>query len=206
MFAGVDAATALVAMLNVALVAPDTTVTLAGTDAAPLLLESVTCAPPAGAGPSSTTVPVTGLPPVTLPEAGLPPVTLAGLMPSDEITAGSTVSEALCVPPPYEPEIVTAADVATALVVTLKLALVAPLGTVTLAGTVAAGLLLDSVTCAPPAGAGPFSVTVPVAEAPPVRLAGLTASAKITGVAADVGTSSARHRRTSTGTPESRSG
>src|SRR6266850_2299323 len=196
MFASVDAATALVAMLNVALVAPDTTVTLAGTDAAPLLHESATCAPPAGAGPFS----------VTLPEAGLPPVTLAGLMPSDEITAGSTVSEALCVPPPYEPEIVTTADVATALVVTLKLALVAPLGTVTLAGTVAAGLLLDSVTCAPPAGAGPFSVTVPVAEAPPVRLAGLTASAEITGVAADVGTSSARHRRTSTGTPESRSG
>ena len=190
----VNAVTALVAMLNVALVAPAATVTLAGTEAAALLLESVTCAPPAGAGPFS----------VTVPELGLPPVTLAGLMPSEEITGGTTVSEALCVPPPYEPEMVTAVDVATALVVTLKLALVAPAGTVTLAGTAAAGLLLESVTCAPPAGAAKLSVTVPLAEAPPVRLAGLTVSAVITGVTADVGRSVARHRRTSTGTPESR--
>ena len=90
MFAGVDAATALVAMLNVALVAPDTTVTLAGTDAAPLLLESVTCAPPAGAGPSSETVPVTGVPPVTLPLLRLSAAT----------RGGTTLSAAVCVTPP----------------------------------------------------------------------------------------------------------
>ena len=82
--------TGFVVTLKLALAAPAGTVTLEGTDAAPLLLESATCAPPAGAGPFS----------VTLPEAGLPPVTLAGLMPSDEITAGSTVSEAPCVAPP----------------------------------------------------------------------------------------------------------
>src|SRR2546425_13131379 len=61
-------------------------------------------------------------------------------------------------------------DAATALVVTVNVTLVAPTGTVTLAGTVAAELLLDSVTCAPPSGAGPFSVTVPVelpVDAPP---------------------------------------
>src|SRR5437763_3543628 len=190
----VNAVTALVAMLNVALVAPAATVTLAGAEAAALLLESVACAPPAGAGPFS----------VTVPELGLPPVTLAGLMPSEEITGGTTVSEALCVPPPYEPEMVTAVDVATALVVTLKLALVAPAGTVTLAGTAAAGLLLKSVTCAPPAGAAKLSVTVPLAEAPPVRIRGLTARAVITGVTADVGRSVAPPRRTYTGTPESR--
>ena len=90
MLTPVDAATALVVMLNVALAAPAATVTLAGTDAAGLLLESATCAPPAGAGPFS----------VTLPEAGLPPVTLAGLMPSEEIAAGSRVSWAVCVAPP----------------------------------------------------------------------------------------------------------
>jgi len=53
-------------------------------------------------------------------------------------------------------------------------------------------------------GAAPFSVTVPLAEAPPVRLAGLTASAEIAGGAEDAGTSVARHRSTSTGVPESR--
>src|SRR5919198_1522644 len=194
----VNAVTALVVMLNVALVAPAAIVTLAGTDAAGLLLESATWAPPVGAGPSSVTVPV--------PALGLPPVTLAGLMPSEEITGGSTVSEALCVAPPDVPEIVTAVAVATAFVVTLKVALVAPAATVTLAGTAAAGLLLVSVTCWPPAGAGPFSVTVPVAEAPPVRLVGLSASAEIIGVAAAVGTRVARHRSTSTVVPESRNG
>src|SRR2546422_2380915 len=70
----------------------------------------------------------------------------------------------------------TSVDVATALVLRLKLALVPPAGTVTLEGTVAAGLLLESATCAPPAGAGAFSVTVPVEELPPVTLVGLTVS------------------------------
>src|SRR2546425_12444589 len=63
-------------------------------------------------------------------------------------------------------------DAVTALVVTVNVTLVAPTGTVTLAGTVAAELLLDSVTCAPPAGAGPFSVTVPVELPPPALAAG----------------------------------
>ena len=57
--------------------------------------------------------------------------------------------------------------VLTGLVVTVKVALVAPALTVALVGTWAAALLLDRVTTAPPAGAGPFSVTVPVEELPP---------------------------------------
>ena len=77
---------------------------------------------------------------------------------------------------------VTGLDVATGLVVTVKLALVPPAGTVTLAGTVAAFvLLLESVTCAPPAGAGAFSVTVPAEGFPPVTLAGLRASEETIG-------------------------
>jgi hypothetical protein len=71
---------------------------------------------------------------------------------------------------------VTAVDVATALVVTGKVAVVAPAGTVTLplAGTEAtAGLLLDRETTAPPLGAGPLRVTVPVEGFPPVTLDGL---------------------------------
>src|SRR3989449_10187949 len=71
---------------------------------------------------------------------------------------------------------VAGVDEATVLVFRVKLALVAPAETVTLAGTVAAVLLLESVTCAPPAGAGPFSVTVPAEGLPPVTLAGLRAS------------------------------
>ena len=62
---------------------------------------------------------------------------------------------------------------ATGLVVTRKVAVLAPAATVTLAGTVAAVLFLDSVTTAPPAGAGPLSLTVPVAEFPPTSVLGL---------------------------------
>ena len=62
----------------------------------------------------------------------------------------------------------------TATVEAVNVALVAPAATVTLAGTVAAAvLLLPSVTTAPPAGAALLNVTVPVEGAPPVTLAGL---------------------------------
>src|SRR5258706_5777677 len=72
---------------------------------------------------------------------------------------------------------VTALDAVTTLVLTVKVALVAPAGTVTLEGTVAAAvLLLESATCAPPAGAGPLNVTVPVEEFPPATLVGFSAS------------------------------
>src|ERR1700740_2639849 len=74
---------------------------------------------------------------------------------------GVTVSGAVRVPLP-EAVMVTWVDAATALVVTGKLALVDPAGTVTLAGTVAAAaLLLERVTCSPPLGADPLRVTVP---------------------------------------------
>jgi len=50
----------------------------------------------------------------------------------------------------------------TAKVETVKVALDEPAGTVMLAGTVAADVLLeDRVTGAPPVGAAPFKVTVP---------------------------------------------
>jgi hypothetical protein len=52
---------------------------------------------------------------------------------------------------------------------------VLPAGTVTKAGTVAtAALLPDSATVAPPFGAGPLRVTVPVAPVPPTTVVGLT--------------------------------
>jgi hypothetical protein len=54
------------------------------------------------------------------------------------------------------------------LLVTVKVAAVAPAATVTLAGTCAAAvLLLARVTSEPPVGAGPLRETVPRADAPP---------------------------------------
>ena len=80
---------------------------------------------------------------------------------------------------------VTGVDVVTALVLTVNVALLAPAPTVTLAGTVAVDvLLLVSVTAAPPASAGPLSVTVPVEDcAPPVTLVGFSVSVESVGEA-----------------------
>ena len=95
--------------------------------------------------------------------AGVPPV-----------VAGFTVSKVVLVVPPYEAVMVTGVAAVTALVVTVNVALVAPAATVTLAGTAAADALLERETTAPPPGAAPLSVTVPVDDAPPLTLAGLS--------------------------------
>jgi hypothetical protein len=82
----------------------------------------------------------------------------------------------------------TVVVVLTLCVVTVKVALVAPAGTVTLAGTVAAlVLLLTSETTAPPAGAATFRVAVPVELAPPATLPGLTVTACSAGAGGGVG-------------------
>ena len=174
MVAEVETRTIDVLTVKVALVAPAGMNTLEGTLAAPLLLESVTLKPPAGAVPLSLTVPV---------EVCNPPTTLAGFSVSEEsvITgggAGVTVSEAVLVTPAWAAEKVTAVDEATALVLTINVAVVAPAATVTPEGTLAAAvLLLESATCTPPAGAGALSVTVPVEDcAPPTTLVGFRLS------------------------------
>ena len=79
---------------------------------------------------------------------------------------------------------VTGVDVVTALVVTVNVALLAPAATVTLAGTVAvAVLLLVRATAAPPVGAGPLSVTVPVEDCtPPVTVVGFSVSVESVGL------------------------
>ena len=65
---------------------------------------------------------------------------------------------------------------ATPLVVIVKVALVDPAAIVTLAGTFAADvLLLCKVTTAPPVGAAPFKVTVPVELFPPTTEVGFLA-------------------------------
>src|SRR5215468_3486136 len=159
-------ATGVVVTVKVADAAPEAILTEAGTVAEGSPLESVTTAPIPGALPFKVTVPF-GLP---------PPITLAGLTVRDASAAGLTVRIAVAVCPPDDAEIVTEACAATGLDVTVKVFVVVPAATVTLAGTVAALVSeLDSVTTVPPAGAAPGSVTVPVEEAPPITAAGFTA-------------------------------
>jgi len=91
--------------------------------------------------------------------------------------AGFTVSVAVLTTPLYVAVMVTVVGTVTAaLVVTGNVAIVAPAATVTEpeAGTLAFGLLLVSVTTAPPVGAALPSVTVPVLPLPPVTAAGKT--------------------------------
>ena len=69
----------------------------------------------------------------------------------------------------------TAVEAVTELLEMVKVAVLAPAVTRTLAGTVAAVvLLLERVMVAPPVGAAPVSVTVPVDVLPPITVVGLT--------------------------------
>jgi hypothetical protein len=65
-------------------------------------------------------------------------------------------------------------EAVTVLVVTVNVALELPALTVTMAGTLAAALSLDSETTTPPVGAGPVNEMVPADEPPPVRLTGFS--------------------------------
>jgi hypothetical protein len=87
---------------------------------------------------------------------------------------GFAVSVTVLDDPPKDAVIVDDVVALTGLVPTVKFALVAPAGTVTLEGTLVALELSDSDTMAPPLGAAALMVTVPVAEFPPTTLVGLT--------------------------------
>src|SRR5262249_57237128 len=101
-----------------------------------------------------------------VPVAGAPPPTPAGWpVPENKLgpaAAGLTVSAAVRDTPPKVPEIVSAVEAVTVVVVMGKVALVVAATTVTLAGTVATpGLELLRLTKAPPLGAPLVNVTVP---------------------------------------------
>lgn len=161
------AATAEVVIGNVAVVLPAATVIPAGAWAMlVLLLDNATVIPPVGAVALSVTVPVEELPPMTFVGLTVTEVRLTAPL--------VTVIVAVCVEP-RDPVMVTDVFTLTAFVVMAKVALVLPLETTTLAGVCpAVVLLLDSATVAPPLGAGPLRVTVPVAPVPPITAAGFT--------------------------------
>ena len=74
---------------------------------------------------------------------------------------------------PYVAVTDTTVAVLTGVLVAVNVAPLCPAETVTLAGMPTAALLSCKETIAPPEGAGPLRVTVPVELFPPVRLAGL---------------------------------
>jgi hypothetical protein len=159
-------ATATVETVNVRLVLPAGTVTDAGTDTAALSSVRLTARPPVGAALLIVTVPVEDVPPVTLAGFRLTPINVGG--------GTVTVSVAVRLAPPEVAVIVLVAVAVPAVVETTNRTAEAPAGTVTEVGTVAAAVLLPvNETTAPPVGAAPLIVAVPVEEVPPVTLVGL---------------------------------
>jgi len=154
-------------------VAPAEIGTLEGTvTTAGLLLERETRAPPLGAGPLSVTAPTEGDPPTT----GLG-VKLREVRVGPPGGWGVTVSEAVCVIPELEAEIVTLVELDVAMVDTGNAATVDPAAIVQLAGTVATEvLLLDKEKTAPPLGAGALRMISPVEVFPPFTLVGFNVS------------------------------
>ena len=168
-----------------------------------VLLPPLEQAPDQMASRPPATLSVIDVPLVKLAEPVLPTVTLipAGLdvmrsplrpvavtVSVTAAPAGFTVSVAIRVTPPKTPVMVTAVVVVTELVLTANVAVVAPAATVTLAGAVAEAWLLERVISAPPVGAAPVSVTVPVEDEPPVTDAGFTLRAdRLAGPAAPCG-------------------
>ena len=164
--AEVLAVTGLVATVNVAVLAPSATVTLAGTVATDVLpLESVTTTPPAVAGAVNVTVPVEEEPPTTERGTRLR-LERVGLL-------EFTVSVADLETPPALAVMTEELLPAVVPVSIVNVALVAPPATVTLGGTVATALPLVRVTTSPPAGAGALKVTVPVLVEPSTTDVGL---------------------------------
>lgn len=167
----VIAETGFVLTVNVAVVAAEGTVTLAGTVALIELDVKVTTTPAAGAAALRVTVPVEFVPPVTDVGDTDSPLNPPGVM----------VSDAVPLLVPFFAVIVAVAEAVTVLVVTVNVAVVAPVATVTEVGTVALVEFEERVTITPADGAGPVRVTVPVEGEPPITDVGLRASAESEG-------------------------
>ncbi len=159
---GVSVATPIVVIVKVAVVAPLATVTELGTAAAAFDEESATVAPEGPAALVSVTVPVEVNPPK--PEPG--EAVMLERCPGRIVRFASLVE-----PRPVEVMPATVAEF-TAVVVTVKVAVVAPAGITMDAGSVALVEFDASVSVEPPVGAGLVMVTVPVELTPPATTVG----------------------------------
>ena len=108
---------------------------------------------------------------VTVPVDVAPWATVVGLTEIPTSANGFTVSVTLWVVPKVA-LIEARVWVETAVVVIVKVAVVAPAATETVDGTDALAVLLESATEIPPTGAGLLSVTVPVELFPPMTVVG----------------------------------
>jgi hypothetical protein len=156
----VIAVTAVVVPVKTTEVAPAGTVTVAGTVTALFALVNITTVPD---GPAAD-------PRVTLNVMLFPPLREAGAAVNTVTTAAFTVTLSDLVTVPCVATTAPVVSLSTATDVAVKLAVSAPSGTVTVAGTDKAALLLTSETVTPPAGAIPVNVTLPTFDAPPVNI------------------------------------
>lgn len=154
--------TPMVGTLNVAEALPDAILMDLGTVAEVPLLESETTTPPLPAGPFKTTVPV----------ELAPPKTIDGV--TDTIANIGVVSVRLVVWDwPFKlPVIVAAVCLLIPTVTMVNVAKFCPAVTVTVVGTITAGLLLEREITVPPNPAGPLRIMVPIEEFPPTTEAG----------------------------------
>lgn len=158
----IEPATARVDAVNVALADPAGTVTLAGTITGSLA-DKDTAAPPAGAAALKPTVPATEVPPTTL--VGLSEIEVS-TAPTSEVTV--SVGDWTVLPLRDALMMVVPADTAAIAIGALE----EPGGTTTDDCTVATdGLLLNSETVAPPAGAAAVMLTVPCQLTPAATVA-----------------------------------
>lgn len=150
---------------------------VAGTDTAVgSELLRVMVAPAAGGGPLRVSLPVTAV--VALP------LKVSGETVKPVNWAASTFRVAVLVTVPSFAVIIAVTFVAIGGVLTVKIAVSAPAGTVMLDGVVASGELDDKVTTLPPVGAVVERVTVPVANVPPMTVEGARETlSRISGVA-----------------------
>ncbi len=141
------------------------TVTDAGTDTAPLLLDRLTLSPPLGAELLNLTVHV------SVPDPVIDALLQDRALSTDEVGVSATEFNCrakICEAVPFEAVSITACAELTDDTVAVNSMLVELAGTVTEAGTITAPLLLERLTLSPPLGAELLNVTVHASVPDPV--------------------------------------